>query len=195
MSNSLNMVRVYRNVRNGKVVVGPDKRPSNIQRSAQRFKGRMYEALKANIRFKTFITFTYDQKHVGNACSTDMADLTKKLRAWCAEKGLNLTYGWRADWGDQNGRIHFHMMTNLRFIPRAELQGLWDRGNIDIQVVKNAQHAGWYISRYMSDVSEKSAQASSYTGKLYSCSNDVPPAPRSDWSYLGTMPQVIADLQ
>lgn len=72
-----------------------------------------------------------------------------ELEQYCKAKNLNLTYAWTEDRGRKGGRIHYHVLTSLRFIPRNFLKQYWQNGYVDIRSIHNEQGALDYLDTYI----------------------------------------------
>lgn len=52
---------------------------------------------------------------------------------------------------DANGRgaVHYHMICNLPFVKKSELQKIWGNGFVKINAIDKVDNVGAYISKYM----------------------------------------------
>jgi len=50
----------------------------------------------------------------------------------------------------KNGRIHFHLMLDIPFIPWQDIIRIWGQGRPEIQFIRDKQKTGAYISKYIS---------------------------------------------
>lgn len=49
----------------------------------------------------------------------------------------------------KRGAVHFHLLANLPYIPKAELEALWGFGWVRINQVRHITNLGAYISKYL----------------------------------------------
>jgi len=47
------------------------------------------------------------------------------------------------------GAIHYHMMSDLPYIPKAKLSKIWGNGFIKINDITNVDNVGAYLIGYM----------------------------------------------
>lgn len=54
---------------------------------------------------------------------------------------------------DKNGRgaVHYHMLSDLPYIPKSELATLWGYGFVKINDIENVDNVGAYVSKYMAE--------------------------------------------
>lgn len=101
-----------------------------------------------------FVTFTFRDGAVG-----DVRDVRMCNREWNKfSKRLRRKYGdfrWMlvVEFQDKNGRgaVHFHVVWDLPFIPKSELEELWGLGFIWINRIEHVDNVGAYVSKYMAE--------------------------------------------
>lgn len=69
----------------------------------------------------------------------------------------------------QRGAVHYHMVSNLPYIPNKKLQKLWGQGFIRINEIKHVTNLGAYVCKYLSkDMFDKRM----FGQKKYFCSKN-----------------------
>lgn len=99
-----------------------------------------------------FVTLTFDNdrdfdlKDV-KACNRYFMTFVKRLRYRYPE----LKYVSVIEFQDKNGRgaVHYHMICNLPFIKKAELQRIWNGGFVKINAIDKVDNVGAYVVKYM----------------------------------------------
>lgn len=49
----------------------------------------------------------------------------------------------------KRGAVHYHMMSDLPYIPKKELAKIWSRGFVRINDIRHVDNVGAYLSKYM----------------------------------------------
>lgn len=79
----------------------------------------------------------------------------------------------------KRGAVHFHMICNLPFVKKKELQEIWGAGFIKINAIDKVDNVGAYVIKYMcKDTEDKRLQGL----KAYNCSKGLKrPAELCTW--------------
>lgn len=92
------------------------------------FKENMMDLSKANNEFKKFIKrLKYE---VGNFKYIAVIEFQKR------------------------GAIHYHMISNLKYIPNKDLREIWNNGYVKINRIKQVDNVGAYIIKYMCKIED-----------------------------------------
>lgn len=49
----------------------------------------------------------------------------------------------------KSGRVHYHMISSVKYIPVKELESIWNHGYIDIQPIDILHHVSGYLTSYI----------------------------------------------
>lgn len=154
------------------------------QQSNIKFRKRILAAIDSGVKFRSFLTLTYNKNHIDGAGCNHVHEFINKLRRYYAHRNIKVSYAWQVDEGYKNGRVHYHMMLSLKYIPKNMIDKWWDKGYTWVTKINDDVHAAEYVAKYMSKTSDR--PAAELGGKRYGCSQDIPPDPSSDWDYIGT---------
>jgi hypothetical protein len=99
-----------------------------------------------------FITFTF-----ADGVLDDVTDVKEANKYWDRfVTRLRRKYG-RFQWAvvvefqDKNGRgaVHYHMLANLPYIAKSELEEIWSGGYVWIEAIDHVDNVGAYVVKYM----------------------------------------------
>lgn len=105
-----------------------------------------------------FLTLTFrdtDKFDIRNVSDTNVQfkKFIQRLRYWCKKNGKpdNFKYLAVIEFQDENkrGAVHYHLISNIGYIPHEELERIWGMGFIGINRIENVDNIGAYISKYM----------------------------------------------
>lgn len=54
----------------------------------------------------------------------------------------------------KRGAVHYHMVSDLTYVPNKELKQIWRQGFVRINAIKHVDNVGAYLSKYMTKESE-----------------------------------------
>lgn len=98
-----------------------------------------------NMKYAKFITLTFSKNE------TDLHAANKKYKQFIQK--LRRRYGMfkyiTVIEFQERGSIHYHMLSDLPFIPYTIINTLWGNGNIDIRAVDKVDNLGAYLVKYM----------------------------------------------
>lgn len=99
-----------------------------------------------------FITFTFDCQR-----DFDIKDVKACNQYWkkfilrLKYRYKNLKYVAVVEFQDKNdrGAVHYHMICNLPFVKKTELQEIWGAGFVKINAIDKVDNIGAYVVKYM----------------------------------------------
>lgn len=74
-----------------------------------------------------------------------------------------------SEYGARYGRFHFHYISNQPYIPKNELESIWQNGFVDVEFVDDPLRASSYLCKYMA----KDFQKKTFNKKLYLASRSL----------------------
>lgn len=79
----------------------------------------------------------------------------------------------------KRGAIHYHMISDLPYVPAQYIANKWKQGNIKINKIKHVDNVGAYVTKYMTeDMDDKRLQGK----KAYNHSqNNLKPLQLTSW--------------
>ena len=83
-----------------------------------------------------------------------IAEALKRLRGWCERRGYWFRYVWRFEFGEKNGRPHYHVMVWLPrgvTMPKWDTEGWWPHGKTRMEW---ARKPAGYLAKYASKAAE-----------------------------------------
>lgn len=90
-------------------------------------------------KHKCFVTLTYSPENLpenGVLVKRDLQNYIKRLRKDCDYKGIKIKYYACGEYGEKNGRPHYHMiMLGLSRFDRDLIESNWSKGLVDIGTV------------------------------------------------------------
>lgn len=97
-----------------------------------------------------FVTFTFAENLTDfNRATYEYAKFIKRLRYSSFYNGKQVTYLTVPE-RQQRGAWHYHtIMFNAPFMPFQILQPIWRNGDVNIKMVRDPDHMGNYISKYI----------------------------------------------
>jgi hypothetical protein len=124
-------------------------RARNQLRSKWEFMRTVNSTFNAGSRF---ITFTF-----ADGVLKDVTDVVEANKYWDRFlHRLRRRYGsfqWAVvvEFQDKNGRgaVHYHMLANLPYIPKTELEEIWGGGFVWIEKIDHVDNVGAYVVKYM----------------------------------------------
>lgn len=124
-----------------------------------------------------FITLTFRE----NLTDVEVANHElKKFIMKLKRRHDDFKYLWVIEF-QERGAVHYHMICNLPFVQKAELEKLWTNGFVKINRINNVDNVGAYVTSYMSkDIDDARLQ----TKKAFGYSQDlIRPLEINDWSH------------
>ena len=99
-----------------------------------------------NTRYDKFFTLTFaENKTDVKECNYLFMKFIQRLKY---KFGKNIKYLAVVEFQNR-GAVHYHVLSNIPFIPSNELQELWGNGFIFINAIKHVDNIGAYIVKYM----------------------------------------------
>ena len=163
-----NVVTVKRyehlNVNGGGAVERPDNgegrdKEANYQNTQKRRRENVRNLVTTNFsKMDKFITLTFRdglQFDICNVqeCNKKYKSLILRLRRYLAKAspGTDLQYLTVIEFQDKRGRgaVHYHMLANIPYVPKAKLSKIWGYGFIRINAIEKVNHLGAYVTKYM----------------------------------------------
>lgn len=99
-----------------------------------------------------FVTLTFNNSHDFDitdvkACNAFFKRFIQRLKYRFPE----LQYVAVIEFQDKNGRgaVHYHMICNLPFVKKSELQEIWRGGFVKINAIDKVDNVGAYVVKYM----------------------------------------------
>lgn len=120
---------------------------------------RYIEFMLNNYDVCFFCTFTFDNEHIDLSLKYKRDFLTQLL------KSLNTSYMGNVDYGDLNGRMHFHVIIAQNNIKINKDNVKWPFGYYDIQVIHNKDpiRLGSYIMKLVNHATKETTKNSLIT--------------------------------
>ncbi|WCK54746.1 hypothetical protein PP175_01530 [Aneurinibacillus sp. Ricciae_BoGa-3] len=128
--------------------------------SVKRAVTRLKRLLSANFRAKyNFITLTFSDDcsiNVQNLqeCKKEFDKFKKRVCRFLTKNGHNSNFKYIGvtEFQDAHNReaIHFHLVTDLPFIPQEKLQALWQNGGVWVKNCRSSVSTNHKISHYLS---------------------------------------------
>lgn len=126
-----------------------DERKINQRRSKWNFMRMVNCTFDAGSKF---ITFTFK-----DGVLADVTDVREANRYWnkflVKMRRIYGAFQWSVvvEFQDSSGRgaVHFHMIANLPYIPKSELERIWAGGFVWINKIDHVDNVGAYVVKYM----------------------------------------------
>lgn len=117
-------------------------RKNNQHKSRNTFRRLVTANFDAGSKFLTF-TFKENLKDVRKA-NKYFSNLIKKLRRRYGDFKYIKVIQFQ-----ERGAVHYHVMSDLPYIPHAELEELWGHGWVGINKIDHVDNVGAYMVKYM----------------------------------------------
>ncbi len=150
--------------------VTEEEKAQNRKKSAQRARVTVRRLVNSNMDLTKFVTLTFKE------CVTDLTQANKVFNLFIKrlKRVLKkpLKYLVVPEFQDKNGRgaVHYHMISNLDYIPNEKLRNIWGQGFVKINRIDNVDNVGAYVTKYMS----KDSVDERLSGrKCYFCSRNL----------------------
>lgn len=134
------------------------------EKSNWRFRRRMKYAMQF-VRFRTFARLSYSDQFLPAKSSHVRSMLNRLGTIRRRNKMAKLEYVWRIDYGEENGRPHYHILLSCT-IDHKLLAKYWGKGWIWIEYIRTKEQAMEYVYKYMS----KYANETQPVKRRYGCS-------------------------
>ena len=126
-----------------------EERAKNQRRSKWEFMRRVNCTFDAGSRF---VTFTFR-----DGVLSDVTDVREANSYWnrfmnrMRRRFGNFEWTVVVEFQDSNGRgaVHFHMIANLPYIPKQQLEDIWEGGFVWINAIDKVDNVGAYVVKYM----------------------------------------------
>lgn len=159
-----NVIEVYEyerlNVNGGGAREGDGEyKDQNYKQSKRKRRNAIRQLITTNFDSSSkFVTLTFDNDREFNltdviACNSYFHGFMKRLK----RKYPDVKYVAVIEFQDKNdrGAVHYHMICNLPYIPKKELQDIWGAGFVKVNKIDNVDNVGAYVIKYMtSDVDD-----------------------------------------
>ncbi|RFB28242.1 protein Rep [Brevibacillus sp. VP] len=123
-----------------------DKSLDSRARSNKRARREVINLVNANFdRHSKFITLTYEEN------MTDVEEARKHFDIFIKRmrrKYKNFRYIVVIEF-QERGAVHYHIMSDLPYIPKKKLREIWGHGYVKINAIDHVDNVGAYISKYM----------------------------------------------
>ncbi|QQS61530.1 MAG: protein Rep [Candidatus Moraniibacteriota bacterium] len=117
------------------------KAQSTIQRTRKEIRRRV----NANSQLIKFLTLTFKENETDIEKSNRVFNLfTQRMKDRFPEFQYLAVLEFQ-----KRGAIHYHLLCNLRYIKKKELEKIWGQGFIDIKRIKHVSNLGRYICKYL----------------------------------------------
>lgn len=94
----------------------------------------------------------------------------KKFTQRLKRKYENIKYISVPEFQPTSKRVHYHIMINTPYIPKAELETLWGNGYVKIKKIYNQKSLGRYMSKYLT---KESLDKRYFKKKKYTCTKTL----------------------
>jgi len=118
-------------------------RQNNMHKARNNFRRLITANFNANSRFIT-LTFKDNLKDVKSA-NNEFKKFIQRLRY---KYGKDFKYANVIQF-QKRGAVHYHMMSDLPYIPQKELEKIWRHGFVGINKITHVDNVGAYMIRYM----------------------------------------------
>ncbi len=100
-----------------------------------------------NVKYDKFFTLTFaDNKTDVKECNYIFMKFIQRLKY---KFGKNIKYLAVVEF-QERGAVHYHVLSNIPYIPQKDLQDLWGQGFVFINAITHVDNIGAYIVKYMS---------------------------------------------
>jgi len=113
--------------------------------SLQRTRTKIRRAINANPDFDKFLTLTFAE---------NLQDIKKANRHFSLFiERLNYAYPNTKHLAviefQKRGAVHYHMLSNLGYVPASKISEIWKNGFVKINKIKNVDNVGAYVCKYL----------------------------------------------
>jgi hypothetical protein len=156
----------------------PSKRKGTFSRHEEymiRGRNRAFMKLQRKIyanfkKYDKFITLTFDPKQFPQANDYDFALkkfnlLRIQMKKYMKEDLLKFI---AVPEFQKNGNVHFHLICNLPYILKAQIDSWWQYGFVDIRAIESVAQSSRYIAKY---IGKSFDEKKLLNRKRYLCSN------------------------
>jgi hypothetical protein len=137
----------------GRSEVESDRAEENRRLTCRRARDMIRRICIANFdEHSKFLTLTYKRNETNvKAANIDFKKFIQKMRYRFGQ----FKYVAVIEFQDR-GAVHYHVMTDLPYIPNAQLNAIWDHGFVKINDITHVDNVGAYMVKYMlKDVTDK----------------------------------------
>lgn len=145
------MFKVYEHKETGYRIAFPYANDTPEARSMRRLRRRIKHAA-LHVNYNRFVTLTYRN----DALPVQTAHVSKtmhRMRTYYAKmyKGDKkfFPYFYKLEFGEKNGRPHWHVLIKSEFIPEDRMNKWWSHGYHDIERIDDTAKAVVYVTKYM----------------------------------------------
>lgn len=116
-------------------------------RSLKRARSTLRRLINANAgEFDKFVTLTFAEHETDlDFCHYELKKFVKRLKYQIKK---DLKYVAVVEFM-KSGRVHYHLLCNLGYVPNRVLREIWGLGNVKINRVKDVSNLGAYVCKYM----------------------------------------------
>jgi len=132
--------------RRGKGEEPSERSEEHRKRTCRRAREMIRRICLANFTERSkFITLTYAENQTDiKQANVDFKGFIRRLR----KLHKDLKYVAVIEF-QERGAIHYHMMSDIPYIPNEQLNGLWKMGFVKINDIKHVDNVGAYMVKYM----------------------------------------------
>lgn len=153
-----NIIEVYEyeklNVNGGGAREGDGEyRDQNYKQSKRKRRNAIRQLITTNFDSSSkFVTLTFDNEREHDI--TDVKASNKYFHSFIdrlRRRYPGFKYVAVIEFQDKNdrGSVHYHMICNLPYIPKSELQKIWGAGFVKVNKIDNVDNVGAYVIKYM----------------------------------------------
>lgn len=117
------------------------------ERSLQRARSTLRRLINANAgHFDKFITLTFSENETDlDFCHYEFEKFIKRLKYQLKKE---LLYVAVVEF-QKRGAVHYHLLSNLGYVPKKVLFEIWGHGWVKINRIKDVSNLGAYVCKYM----------------------------------------------
>ncbi|QDX91123.1 protein Rep (plasmid) [Brevibacillus laterosporus] len=123
-----------------------DKSLDSRARSNKRARREVINLVNANFdRYSKFITLTYEENMTDvETAQKDFKQFIQRMRRKYGKFRYIVVTEFQG-----RGAVHYHMMSDLPYVPKKKLYEIWGQGYVKINAIEHVDNVGAYISKYM----------------------------------------------
>lgn len=134
-------LRSFRHVFKGHLIEEPKIAQSSLNRTRQSIR----RIVNSNPQLEKFITLTHNTQEENLTKSNYQFNLFVQRMMY---KFKDFQYLAVPEF-QKNGRVHYHMLSNIRYTPSKDIEQVWGRGFIKINRIDRVSNVGAYVCKYM----------------------------------------------
>jgi hypothetical protein len=116
-------------------------------------KRKLRRLINSNPQLDKFITFTFKKNEIETRdvqmANKEFGTFMKRLNRYNKKRGHGkVEYVCVVEY-QQRGVVHYHVLSNIKYIRHEDLKDLWGHGNVDIKRIDKVDNVGAYVVKYI----------------------------------------------